>query len=318
MTHDAHTPALKAEANPGTLSESRADGRARARDFWELTKPRLSLLSVITTMVGYLAANPPSNGAAFFISLLLGTCLAAGGAAALNMWMESEADALMVRTRGRPIPAGLMSRESALVFGLILCVAGDLLLWLQVHPLSGLLALLTQLSYVLVYTPLKRVTVWNTTIGAVPGALPPLIGWAAASPDSWTLGWILFAILFAWQIPHFMAIAWMHRKDYGDGGFKMVTVVEPTGRRAALEALVYTVILVVATVLPTVLGLTSWWLYGLVASLSGLWFLSGAWGFWKAAVEHRDRPARKLFLISIAHLPIILFALVIDRWLALG
>jgi len=211
-----------------------------------------------------------------------------------------------------------MSRESALIFGLVLCVAGDLLLWLQVHPLSGLLALLTQLSYVLVYTPLKRVTIWNTTIGAVPGALPPLIGWAAASPESWTLGWILFAILFAWQIPHFMAIAWMHRKDYGDGGFKMVTVVEPTGRRAALEALIYTVILVVATVLPAVLGLTSWWPYGLVASLSGLWFLNGAWGFWKAAVENRDRPARKLFLISIAHLPIILFALVIDRWLALG
>ncbi len=317
MTPHEHTLPMKAQADTDTLSGVRSESRARARDFWELTKPRLSLLSVITTMVGYLSANPPQNGAVFFACLLVGTSLAAGGAAALNMWMESEADARMVRTRGRPIPSGLMTREAALSFGLALCVAGDVLLWLKVHPLSGLLALLTQLSYVLVYTPLKRVTVWNTTIGAVPGALPPLIGWAAAEPASWTLGWILFAILFAWQIPHFMAIAWMHRKDYGDGGFKMVTVVEPTGRRAALEALVYTVVLVVTTVLPPVLGLTTWWLYGLVAALSGVWFLLGAWSFWKAPSDQRDRPARRLFLISIAHLPLILFALVVDRWFAM-
>src|SRR5690606_36142126 len=132
--------------------------------------------------------------------------------------------------------------------------------------------LATQLSYVLIYTPLKRVTHWNTTIGAIPGALPPLIGWAAADSESWTLGWILFGILFAWQIPHFMAIAWMYRHDYSQGGFKMLSVVEPTGRRVALESFIYTVLLFIVSLLPVFLSMTTW-VYGICAMLTGIWFL---------------------------------------------
>jgi len=282
-------------------------------EYWELTKPRLSMLSVLTAVVGYLAAKPePHFG--IIACLLLGTTSAAFGAGVLNQWLEREIDARMARTRGRPLPSGAVSPNAALLFGLALSSFGPLLLWFGVNSLSALLALATLASYLFVYTPLKRHTPWCTIVGSIPGALPPLIGSAAASGDIKPLGWILFGVLFAWQIPHFLALAWTYRRDYALGGLPMSTVVDPTGCRAARVCLLFTFALVVCSVLPVVLGLASW-IYGLVALAIGGWFLLRAWQFARATEAARDLPARRLFLASLAYLPLTLAVLVIDRLL---
>ena len=278
-------------------------------EYLELTKPRLSLLSVITAIVGYLAALP-ARDSSVLISLVAGTSLAAGGAAALNMWMEKESDALMVRTRDRPVPSGTISSASALALGLVLCAGGDILLLIGVNGLAAFLALATQATYLLAYTPSKKETSWCTEIGAIPGALPPLIGWAGAGAGISALGWVLFAILLFWQIPHFMAIAWTHREDYRRAGFPMATVVDGSGRTASLKAFVCTITLVLCSLLPTVLGFTTA-AYAAVAGIAGTWFLVRSFRF--LAPSTRDSEARRLFFASIAYLPILLAALVIDR-----
>ena len=181
---------------------------AKFRDYLELTKPRLSLLSVITALVGYMAAKPPSDPIKLLL-VVLGTCLAAGGVAALNQWLEHETDAQMKRTAMRPIPAGKVATGSAFVLGSLMCIAALFLLFSKVQPLAALFTLLTIVSYVGWYTPAKKWSTWSTEIGAIAGAFPPLIGWAAGEGKVTTLGWILFAVLYFWQIPHFMAIAWV-------------------------------------------------------------------------------------------------------------
>ena len=301
---------LKADAGTPLLVKEEIRQRSLFGEYFELTKPRLSLLSVITAMVGYLAAQPERN-TPVFLGLLVGTCLAAGGASALNQWMEREADARMLRTRDRPVPAGAISPRAALVYGLFLSLTGDFILKIQVNELAAVLALSTQLLYLLVYTPLKRVAYWNTHIGAVPGAIPPLIGWAAAEGGISMLGWILFAILLTWQIPHFMAIAWTYREDYARGGFVMLSVTDPTGRQAAFQAFAFTVLLLLCSFLPMIMGFTSW-LYGIVTLLCGIWFLQIAIQFLRHA--DRDVVARRLFLVSIAYLPLLLSVMLIDRW----
>jgi len=283
--------------------------RAQILEYLELTKPRLSLLSVITAVVGYLAALPTRENSVL-VSLVLGTSLAAAGAAALNMWLERDADARMARTRERPVPSGAVSPDSALTFGLLLCAAGDALLYIGVNGLAACLALATQATYLLAYTPLKRKTSWCTEIGAIPGALPPLIGCAGAGAGISTLGWLLFAILLFWQIPHFMAIAWTYREDYQRAGFPMTTVVDATGATAAKKALVCTLALVVCSLLPTFLGYTTP-AYAIVAGSTGAWFLLRAIRFLDP--ESRNSEARRLFFASIAYLPILLATLVIDR-----
>ncbi|MEO0797282.1 MAG: heme o synthase [Verrucomicrobiota bacterium] len=288
--------------------------RFAIRDYWELTKPRLSLLSVITALVGYMVADSHRD-AGVFISLLLGTSLAAGAAGALNQWLEREVDRRMARTKDRPLPSGSVSPQAALIFGLLLGIGGTTLVWFGANPLAGGLTLATLVSYLLVYTPLKRVTTWNTLIGAIPGALPPLIGCAAAQGQIDFLGWILFGILFTWQIPHFMAIAWLYRDDYAQGGFAMSTVSDPSGNSAALQSLANAFILLAISVLPSFLGYTSWWLYGIAAMFCGVWYLLRSFQFWRANSNRRTLSARKLFIASIAYLPILLGALVVDRWL---
>ncbi len=287
--------------------------RAQLGEYWELTKPRLSFLSVITAVVGYLVARPERN---FMVlgCLVIGTTSAAFGAGVLNQWLERELDTRMARTRGRPLPSGAISPAAALVFGLALAACGPLVLWAGVNALAALLALATLASYLLVYTPLKRRTPWCTIIGSIPGALPPLIGSAAASGTIKPLGWILFGVLFAWQIPHFFALAWTYRRDYALARFPMSTVVDPTGRRAARDSLVFTVALVVCSLLPVALGLASLF-YGLVALGIGGWFLQRAWQFARADETTRDQPARRLFSASLAYLPLTLAALVVDRLL---
>lgn len=285
---------------------------AKFSDYLALTKPRLSLLSVLTTLVGYFAARPPSNPAKFGW-LLVGTSLAAGGVAALNQWMESETDARMKRTADRPIPSGKVPGGSAFVLGWLMCIAALFLLFARVHPLAALFTLATIVSYLGWYTPAKRSSIWSTEIGAIAGAFPPLIGWSAGEGRVTALGWILFGVLFFWQIPHFMAVAWTYRRDYSAVNFPMLPVRDEAGGRVARWSLINTIALVAVSLLPLALGLAGKG-YGLAAA--GL----GAWFFWRAVVflrpEGRDAAARQLFFASIAYLPLVLGALVADRLLA--
>ena len=292
-------------------SESAVSWRDRAEDFYELTKPRLSFLSVITAVAGYLSADPKRDLGVLF-SLLIGTSLAAGGAAVLNQWLEREADAKMVRTKDRPIPAGRIAPMHALLYGLGLSILGCFLLYKGANLLAGTLTAATIASYVLLYTPLKRFTTWNTLIGAIPGALPPLIGWAAAEGQITTLGWILFAILFLWQMPHFFAIAWTHRKDYAQGGFVMLSNADSTGHKVAVQSFAFCLALIISTLLPVLLGYATW-IYGSIAIAAGIYMLRPAIAFLKSA--ERDAAARKLFFASIFYLPALLFPLVLDLWL---
>ena len=279
--------------------------------YYELTKPRLSLLSLITALVGYLAAMPAKDWSTL-IHFCVGTALCAGGAAALNQWFEREQDSVMERTRTRPIPANQISPQAALFFGLILSILGSLQLYLGANPLAGFLGAITIASYVWIYTPMKRSTRWATEFGAIPGAIPPLIGWAAAEGSISTLGWILFGILAIWQIPHFMAIAWLYRDDYQRGGFPMLSVLDQSGLRVGRWALANTIALIPLSLAPCFFGYCKW-IYGVVATLFGIWFLIRANAFTRS--ENRDIAARKLFLNSILYLPAVFFSLVIDRWL---
>ena len=279
--------------------------------YYELTKPRLSLLSVVTALVGYLAALPDRDLWTLF-NFLVGTALCAAGAAALNQWYEKDTDAIMNRTRERPLPAGQITPGLALTLGLALSIIGVTQLAVGANPLAGALGAATILCYIVLYTPLKRISRWATEVGAIAGALPPLIGWAAAEGRITSLGWILFGILAVWQIPHFMAIAWTFRKDYESAGFPMLTVVDPSGRKAATWSMINTVALFVISLLPCLLGQCGW-LYGIVATAFGLWILKRAYHF--AVDSDRDNAARKLFFNSIFYLPAVLFSLVIDRWI---
>jgi protoheme IX farnesyltransferase len=286
--------------------------RARFGDYLELTKPRLSLLSVLTALVGYAVQRPFAGGLAL-LWVLLGTSLAAGGVATLNQWMEHETDAKMKRTADRPIPAGKVPTGSAFVLGSLMCMGALMLIFARVGSLAALFALLTVIAYLGWYTPAKRTSRWSTEIGAVAGALPPLIGCAAAVGRIPPLGWILFGIMFFWQIPHFMAVAWTYRGDYAAVHFPMLPVRDESGRSVARWAFIATVLLVLVSLLPFVLGLADVW-YAVAAAGAGAWMLWRAIAFLRGA--GRDLAARKLFFASISYLPLALAALVADRMIA--
>jgi protoheme IX farnesyltransferase len=266
-------------------------------------------MSVITAMLGYLAAVPNWEWART-LYVVAGTGLCAGGVAALNMWMEGDTDAKMKRTAGRPIPAGIIAPGSAFVVGWAMCVAGLATLFKLVNGYSAFLALATIVAYLAISTPAKRWSRWNTELGAISGALPPLIGWAAAGRANPGLGWSLFAILFTWQMPHFFALAWTYRKDYAAAGMPMLSVVDPSGTKVSRWTFIWTVLLVAASALPTLLGYCSWY-YVTAAMLLGLWFLRSAFHFLNPA--KRETEARKVFFISISYLPLLLTLLVADR-----
>ncbi len=285
--------------------------RAGWRHYLELTKPRLSLLSVITALVGYLAAVPYSyRDWSRMLLVVLGTGLCAGGVAALNMWMESDTDARMKRTADRPIPAGIIMPGSAFVLGWLMCVAGLGVLFRLVNGMSAFLALATIVAYLAIYTPAKRWSRWNTEIGAISGALPPMIGWAAAGRSNPGLGWALFAILYTWQMPHFFSLAWTYRKDYAAAGMPMLSVTDPSGVRVSRRSFIWTVLLAAAATAPTLLGYCTGY-YFAVALLLSAWILQSAFVFLNP--EKRDKEARRLFFISLGYLPLLLGALVADR-----
>ncbi len=310
-------------SDTATLSATPA-AKARLADYLELTKPRLSLLSVLTTVVGWFAARPAWDPGRFF-GLLLGTAACAGGVAALNQWMESATDAQMARTADRPIPTGKVAGGSAFVLGWLLSLGGLAVLFrlggpvleggpgrvgLPLERLPALFALLTIVTYLACYTPAKRRSRWSVELGAVAGAFPPLIGWSAAENSVGPLGWVLFGMLFFWQIPHFMAVAWTHRRDYARVHFPFLPVHDTAGRGMARWALLHTVALVAVSALPYFLGAATL-AYLAVTGLLGAWFVARAAGFLRAAA--RDAAARRLFLASILWLPLQLAALVADR-----
>jgi len=293
------------------MSEAPAPPPARFSDYLELTKPRLSMLSVVTALVGYFAARPPFDAARIGF-LVVGTSLAAGGVASLNQWMESDTDARMRRTALRPIPTGKIAGGSAFVLGWLMCIAALMLIFAMVGKLSALFTLLTIAFYLGWYTPAKKWSRFSTEIGAVAGAFPPLIGWSAAEGGVSALGWILFGVLFFWQIPHFMAIAWIYRRDYSAVGFPMLPVRDEAGGKVAGWSFAATLALVVVSLLPTLLGLSSA-AYALAAGAAGAMFLWRAAAFFRAL--DRDQGARRLFLFSLAYLPLLLGMLLADRLL---
>jgi protoheme IX farnesyltransferase len=280
----------------------------RGTDFLELTKPRLCALAVAATVVGFVLGSSGRFDWTRALLTALGAALGGGGGNALNQWWERDADALMRRTRCRPLPTGRLQPSEALWFGLAVSSAGMLLL-ASVQPLAGWLGLATVVSYVACYTPLKRRTPLCTLVGAIPGAMPPLIGWAAATGRLGLEGWVLFGLLFLWQLPHFLAIAWLYREEYAAAGFRMLPVIDPTGWRTARQMVLYTAALVPTSLLPTLIGLSGpAYFYGALAAGIGFAGLAGM-----AAVIHSPQWARRVFLGSIGYLPLLLAMLVIDR-----
>src|SRR3954470_9769608 len=247
-----------------------ASRHSRMSDLAELVKARLTLLVLLTTAVGfYLGAEPPINYKALF-QTVLGTAAAAAGAAALNQWWERRADALMRRTRTRPIPAGRMAPLQALVLGATLSVFGVVYLAIVCNALSAVLTAITIVIYIFAYTPMKRASTANTAVGAIPGAIPPMIGWAAARGTIDLGAWSLFAIIFLWQLPHFFAIAWMYRDDYSRAGFRMISSDDRTGERSASQSVFFCILLLVIAGLPTFLGIASFVYLGMELVLGGL------------------------------------------------
>ena len=286
-----------------------APGRGTFADFFGLTKPRLNLLVVATSAAGYYLGAPGAPEAWPLLQAVAGTALVAAGAAVLNQVVERDTDALMRRTRGRALPDGRVQPADARLFGLVTSAAGLALLAAGRQPIAAGLALATLIIYLAIYTPLKRRTPVATLVGAVPGALPPLIGWTASHGDITFGGASLFAIVFLWQIPHFMAIAWMYRDDYAKAGFPMLPVIDPAGRRAARQAVAYAAALVPVSAVPALAGISGTG-YLMVAIGLGIGLLALAVGF---AVSRTDRSARWLFFGSITYLPILWIAMIADR-----
>jgi protoheme IX farnesyltransferase len=283
---------------------------SRLVDFYELTKPRMNFLVVVTTMVGfYMAMRPGFADWALLAHTLMGTALAAAGASVLNQYVERDHDGLMRRTANRPLPAGRVSPVEAMLLGVALSVGGTLYLAALVNVLTAALGALTIATYVLLYTPMKRWTTLCTVVGAVPGAIPPMMGWTAATDALSPQAWALFGILFFWQMPHFLAIAVLYRDDYARGGFRMLPVVDEdllvTGRQTVL----YGAALVPVSLLPVMLRMAGP-LYLLAAVVLGLTFL----GFGiHCALGKRRADARRLFLVSIIYLPALLAVMMLDK-----
>ncbi|HET6638455.1 MAG TPA: heme o synthase [Gemmatimonadota bacterium] len=278
-------------------------------DYLILTKVRITALVLVTAATGFLLGSRDGLDLPLLGWTLLGTGLAASGAAALNQVLERGVDARMRRTAGRPIPAGRMSAPHGLIVGIALSLAGVAVLAAFVNFLTAGLGLLTVLLYVGVYTPLKRMTTLNTIVGAVPGAIPPVMGWTAAAGSLGLPAGILFAILFLWQLPHFLAIAWIFRDDYARGGFPMLPVIDPDGLTTGHQVALYCAALVPVSLLPTFLGLTGP-IYFFGALVLGLGFL--AFGL-RMARNRRGREARGVLLASVTYLPLLLALLVLDR-----
>ncbi len=279
------------------------------REYFQLTKPRIELLIVISTAVGYCFGLGPSFRISTLLNALLGTALMAGGAATLNQWYERDIDKKMNRTLMRPIPAGTISAQNALIFGVLMSVLGFIELLAFTNFLAASLSFATSFGYLFVYTPLKQRSPVCTTLGAIPGAMPPLIGFAAASGRLTVDAWILFGILFFWQFPHFHAIARMYREDYARGGVKMLAVVDAGGKLVRRQIIVNTLLLIAVTLTPT------------FAHMAGRVYLAGAFVLGlgllyfgiQVCKDYSFKSARQLLLASVIYMPLLFALLVFDN-----
>jgi len=281
----------------------------RLSDYWELTKPEVNFLVVMSTLAGfYIALRGPLHFPLLF-NTLLGTLLVASGTGTLNQYMERRSDGFMRRTSRRPLPAGRIHAVEALVFGILLAIGGGWLLWVEVNPLASVLALLTLITYLLIYTPLKRRTAFCTLIGAFPGAMPPLIGWAAARGSLNADSLVLYAILFLWQFPHFLAIAWMYREDYSRAGLHMLPPDDLDGRLTGFQIIAFLVALVAVGIVPALIGQTGK-LYLFASVILGVYFLlHGA----RLARRRTNQLARRLVLASVIYLPLVFALMMLDK-----
>ena len=291
------------------LERARVPARDRIAAYLELTKPRITFLIVLTSAAGFALAARGSLDYAGLIRSMIGIALLSSGIATLNQYMERDLDRLMRRTADRPLPSGKLLPWEALLFGVGLTALAEAYLVVMVNPLTALLGLTVIAGYLFGYTPLKTKTSLSTLVGAFPGAMPPLIGWTAARGELSLEAWVLFAILFLWQFPHFLAIAWMYREDYARAGILMLPVVEPDGRVAGQQMVVYPLMLLPVSLLPTVLGISGKiYLYG--AIILGLLFLYSSL---RAAFSKSKQQARRLLLASVLYLPLLFMLMVLDR-----
>lgn len=301
---------MTATAMTRDSAESRRNDRSPtlSKDLSALTKPRITLMVVLTTVVGYWVATPMFDWP-LLLHTLIGTALLSTGSSVLNQVVEVRTDAAMRRTANRPLPAGRIGRLPATLFGLLTGLVGGAQLWFFVNPLTSILGVATLVLYVAVYTPMKRVSNLSTLVGAVPGAMPPMMGCTAASGELTALAWVLFGILFLWQMPHFLAIAWLYRADYERGGFPMLPVGDLDGQRTWLQMVLYAAALIPVSLLPAVLGFArlSYFAGALVCGLFFLWY---SFDFGRS----RDvKSARRLLLASVAYLPVVLILMILDR-----
>lgn len=302
---------LVVKLHPGVVEQA-ADPltfRERVAAYAELTKPRITFLIVLTAAAGFALATKAKIDYLALTRAMVGIALLSSGIATLNQYMERDLDGLMRRTADRPLPSGKLLPWEALLFGVGLTVLAEIYLAVLVNPLTALLGLSVIAGYLFGYTPLKTRTSLSTLVGAFPGAVPPLIGWTAATDSLSLEAWVLFAILFLWQFPHFLAIAWMYREDYARAGILMLPVVEPEGRITGQQIVVYTVMLLPVSLLPTALGISGkLYLYG--AIILGLLFLYSSI---RAAFSQSRQEARRLLLASVLYLPLLFILMVLNR-----
>ncbi|MGH9455087.1 MAG: heme o synthase [Terriglobia bacterium] len=290
-------------------SSQQTGWRLKLRDYWTLTKPEVNFLVLVSTLVGFYLGSTGALHLGLLLSTLFGTLLVASGTGTLNQYMERSFDAQMRRTARRPIPAGRIAPNAALIFGLILAATGGLFLAVAVNALASALALLTLGSYLIIYTPLKRRTPICTWVGAVPGAMPPLIGWAAARGDLSLGAWVLYAMLFLWQFPHFMAIAWMYREDYSRAGYQMLPLSDRAGRTMAIQVLAFSVLLIPVSLIPSFLGQAGIiYLLGAVVLGGGLLYYGV-----RLALQRSNSLAKQLLMASVVYLPVVFALLMLDK-----
>ncbi|HEX2612596.1 MAG TPA: heme o synthase [Fibrobacteria bacterium] len=280
-----------------------------ARALLELFKLRMTLHILVTTVVGFYMASPPEIAWDVLGWTLLGTGLLAASAFSFNQAMEKRHDAAMERTKGRPLPSERLSLTAAWIAGMVTTLLGAALLWTHANALTALLGVSTVVLYAAVYTPLKRMTTFNTLVGGIPGALPPLMGWTAAQNQIGVGGMLLFALLFFWQLPHFLALAWMYKDDYRRGGFRMLSLVDESGEICFRQIWIQTLLLLPVSLFPYVYGLAGVW-YALVALVGGAIFL---WLAWRLRRTRRREDAVRVFLWSLAYLPLVLVAMAFDK-----
>lgn len=297
------------ELNGRVAQLERISARERVAAYIELTKPRITFLIVLTAAAGFALASTARVDYPAMLTAMVGIALLSSGIATLNQYMEKDLDALMRRTANRPLPTGKLLPWEALAFGVGLTVLAEVYLAVLVNPLSAVIGLTVISGYLFGYTPLKTRTSLSTFVGAFPGAVPPLIGWASARGSIGVEAWVLFAILFLWQFPHFLAIAWMYREDYTRAGILMLPVVEPDGRVTGQQIVLYTVMLLPVSLLPTLLG-TAGKIYFVGAIIFGLAFLYFSV---RAAFSKSRQAARQLLLASVIYLPLLFILMVLDR-----